>query len=73
MGAAGSLADFPCMVIRGISDYCDSHKNDKWQGYAAVSAAAYARQLFFHMPVDLATRVDKAASLYESHFIAISI
>jgi nucleoside phosphorylase len=26
--AAGALADFPCIVIRGISDYCDSHKND---------------------------------------------
>jgi nucleoside phosphorylase len=28
MEAAGALADFPCTVIRGISDYCDSHKND---------------------------------------------
>jgi nucleoside phosphorylase len=52
MEAAGALADFPCMVIRGISDYCDSHKNDQWHGYAAAAAAAYARQLFFHMPVD---------------------
>ena len=48
--AAGALTDFPCMVIRGISDYCDSHKNDLWQGFAATTAAAYARQLFFHMP-----------------------
>ena len=52
MEAAGALADFPCIVIRGISDYCDSHKNDQWHGYAAVAAAAYARQLFFHMPID---------------------
>lgn len=50
--AAGALTDFPCMVIRGISDYCDSHKNDVWQGYAAATAAAYARQLFFHMPTE---------------------
>jgi nucleoside phosphorylase len=50
--AAGALADFPCIVIRGISDYCDSHKNDQWHGYAAAAAAAYARQLFFHMPID---------------------
>jgi nucleoside phosphorylase len=28
MEAAVALADFPCMVIRGISDYCDLHKND---------------------------------------------
>lgn len=52
MEAAGAMTDFPCLVIRGIADYCDSHKNDKWHGYAAAVAAAYARQLFFHMPVD---------------------
>jgi nucleoside phosphorylase len=50
--AAGALADFPCLVIRGISDYCDSHKDDQWHGYAAAAAAAYSRQLFFHMPID---------------------
>jgi nucleoside phosphorylase len=52
MEAAGALADFPCIVVRGISDYCDSHKNDQWHGYAAAAAAAYGRQLFFHMPID---------------------
>lgn len=52
MEAAGALADFPCLVVRGVSDYADSHKNDRWQGYAAATAAAYARELFFHMPVD---------------------
>ncbi|KAK9850852.1 hypothetical protein MYU51_011447 [Penicillium brevicompactum] len=52
MEAAGVLTDLPCMVIRGISDYCDSHKNDEWHGYAAVTAAAYARQLFFHLPIE---------------------
>jgi nucleoside phosphorylase len=31
------------LVIRGICDYCDDMKNDVWQGYAAVAAAAYAR------------------------------
>lgn len=33
------------IVVRGICDYCDSRKNDVWQGYAAVAAAAYARAL----------------------------
>lgn len=28
------------IVIRGICDYADSHKNKKWQKYAAASAAA---------------------------------
>ena len=39
------MDDFPCLVIRGISDYADSHKNDHWQGYAAITAAAYAKEL----------------------------
>lgn len=52
MEAAGALEGFPCIVIRGISDYCDSHKNDQWHGYAAAAAAAYARQLFFHMSIN---------------------
>lgn len=52
MEAAGTLCDFPCLVVRGISDYADSHKVNQWQGFAAIAAAAYARQLFFHMPVD---------------------
>ncbi|KAF3076216.1 Nephrocystin-3 [Trichoderma lentiforme] len=51
--AAGALTDFPCLVIRGISDYCDSHKNDNWHGFAASAAAAYARRLFFHMSTEL--------------------
>ncbi|KAI5206737.1 ankyrin repeat protein [Aureobasidium subglaciale] len=52
MEAAGAMNDFPCLVVRGISDYCDSHKNDRWHGYAAAVAAAYARELFSHMPLD---------------------
>lgn len=39
MEAAG-LADLGYMVFRGICDYADSHKNKKWQEYAAGSAAA---------------------------------
>lgn len=53
MEAAGVLTDFPCMVIRGISDYSDSHKNDLWQGYAAATAAAYARALFSYIPINV--------------------
>jgi len=32
-------------IVRGICDYCDEKKNDIWQGYAAVVAAAYTRAL----------------------------
>lgn len=49
MEAAG-LDAFPSLTIRGISDYCDTHKNDAWHNYAAVSAAAYARELLSVIP-----------------------
>lgn len=45
MEAAGIITVFPCLVIRGISDYADSHKNDQWQDYAALTAAACAREI----------------------------
>ncbi|RYP12846.1 hypothetical protein DL767_011071 [Monosporascus sp. MG133] len=45
MEAAGLMNHFPCLVIRGICDYSDTHKNVVWQGYAAMTAAAYARDL----------------------------
>jgi len=38
------------LVVRGICDYCDGNKNDLWQGYAAVVAAAYTRALLESMP-----------------------
>ncbi|CAH0046062.1 unnamed protein product [Clonostachys solani] len=45
MEAAGLMSQFPCLVIRGICDYSDSHKNKEWQGYAAMVAAAYVKDL----------------------------
>jgi nucleoside phosphorylase len=45
MEAAGLMDNFPCLVIRGICDYADSHKNKQWQGYAAATAAGYAKEL----------------------------
>ncbi|KAK8009152.1 hypothetical protein PG991_011703 [Apiospora marii] len=41
MEAAGVDASGRCLVIRGISDYADSHKNDIWRTYAAGQAAVF--------------------------------
>lgn len=41
---------FPCVVICGICDYVDSHKNKLWQEYASVVAAAYAKELLGVIP-----------------------
>ncbi|KAF2395501.1 Pfs domain protein [Trichodelitschia bisporula] len=45
MEAAGLMNHFPCLVIRGISDYSDSHKSDDWQKYAAATAASCAKEI----------------------------
>jgi nucleoside phosphorylase len=67
MEAAGLMNSFPCLVIRGISDYADSHKNKSWQGYAAATAAAYTREILFNMPIDdvLTTHTVKKTICFE--------
>jgi nucleoside phosphorylase len=50
MEAAGLMNQFPCLVIRGICDYSDTHKNKEWQGYAAMAAAAYAKNILCRIP-----------------------
>ncbi|KAF9638105.1 Ankyrin-3 [Lasiodiplodia theobromae] len=52
MEAAGVMNNFPCLVIRGICDYSDSHKNDVWHNYAALVAAAFAKELLRNMARD---------------------
>ncbi|KAF3159861.1 hypothetical protein TWF106_001393 [Orbilia oligospora] len=49
MEAAGLMNNLPCLVVRGICDYSDSHKNDDWHNYAALTAAAYARELLYNV------------------------
>ncbi|EAW19678.1 uncharacterized protein NFIA_027520 [Aspergillus fischeri NRRL 181] len=51
MEAAGIMDQLPCLVIRGICDYCDSHKSNEWQKYAALTAAAYSKALLSIVPL----------------------
>jgi len=50
MEAAGLMNNFPCLAVRGICDYADSHKNKTWQSYAAGAAAAYAKEVLLVIP-----------------------
>ena len=53
MESAGLRSNkFPCLAIRGMCDYADSHKNDEWHGYAAAVAAVYAKKLLEIVPAD---------------------
>ncbi|KAK6513278.1 hypothetical protein TWF506_009437 [Arthrobotrys conoides] len=45
MEAAGVWDYLPCILIKGVSDYADSHKNGRWQEYAAIAAAACAKAI----------------------------
>ncbi|KAH8723511.1 hypothetical protein GQ44DRAFT_828125 [Phaeosphaeriaceae sp. PMI808] len=50
MEGAGLMNSFPCLVIRGICDYADSHKNDHWQPFAAATAASFAKEVLSVLP-----------------------
>ncbi|KAJ1328910.1 ankyrin repeat domain-containing protein 50 [Microdochium nivale] len=50
MEAAGIMDELPCLVIRGICDYADTHKHDGWHYYAAAAAAAYCKAVLRKIP-----------------------
>ncbi|KAE8386051.1 hypothetical protein BDV23DRAFT_9169 [Aspergillus alliaceus] len=66
MEAAGLMLDFPCIVIRGICDYSDSHKNKEWQGYAALAAASYTKELLGYIPKGQVSQESLATDLCRS-------
>jgi ankyrin repeat protein/nucleoside phosphorylase len=48
MEGAGVWEVLPCVIIKGVCDYADSHKNKKWQDYAAATAASGAKAFLSH-------------------------
>jgi hypothetical protein len=62
MEAAG-LMNFPCLVLRGICDYADEHKNDDWQKYAAITAAAVAKELLLCVDVQAVQETQEISKL----------
>lgn len=79
MEAAGLMDILPCLPIRGICDYSDSHKNKEWQRYAAATAAAYARELLGVLPVaEAQTKVApapnsrKSSPVFPDHALVIT-
>ena len=64
MKAAGLMNQFPCLVIRGNCDYSDTYKNMEWQGYAAMAAAAYAKDLLCRIPPNKVEAESKISDLF---------
>jgi hypothetical protein len=70
------MNNFPCLVIRGICDYADSHKNKRWQAYAAAMAAACTKEILSVIPaanVARACTVNDLQSEYRLLVTAIAI
>lgn len=42
-----------CVIIKGVSDYSDSHKNNIWQNYAAATAASCAKAFLEVLPATI--------------------
>jgi nucleoside phosphorylase len=61
MEAAGLMDNFPCIVIRGICNYSDTHAHRNWQPYAAATAAAYVKELLGVIPPVQVKRMPIAA------------
>ncbi|PSN58709.1 purine and uridine phosphorylase [Corynespora cassiicola Philippines] len=68
MEAAGVMQEYPCVVVRGICDYADSHKNKGWQNYAAATAAACAKVMLSKIPaVKIGGRAGPTSELHFSN------
>ena len=50
MEGAGVWEELPCLIVKGVCDYADSHKNKKWQDYAAAVAAATVKAILVLYP-----------------------
>ncbi|KAK6507674.1 hypothetical protein TWF481_006097 [Arthrobotrys musiformis] len=50
MEGAGVWENLSCIVIKGVCDYADSHKNKKWQNFAAATAACATKALLEKYP-----------------------
>ncbi|KGO36599.1 hypothetical protein PEX1_044240 [Penicillium expansum] len=68
MEAGGLMNTFPCLVIRGICDYSDSHKNKGWQGHAAMVAAAYARDVLQRIQLSRVEAEERISQVISDHF-----
>lgn len=45
MEGAGVWEELPCIVVKGVCDYADCHKNKKWQDFAAATAASASKAI----------------------------
>lgn len=59
----GLPTGFPSLLIKGICDYSDDHRYGRWQKFAALSAAAFARELLGFVSVTDVERLPRIREL----------
>ncbi|KAL7897419.1 hypothetical protein HDV64DRAFT_43406 [Trichoderma sp. TUCIM 5745] len=47
---SGLWDEFPCIIVKGVCHYADSHQNKDWQNFAAATAASVVKGLIEHYP-----------------------
>ncbi|GKZ18513.1 hypothetical protein AbraIFM66951_003393 [Aspergillus brasiliensis] len=68
MEGAGIADVIPCLVVRGICDYADTHKQDGWHHYAAAVAAAYCKSILLKIDaLEVGASNDMGLSLSEQY------
>ncbi|KAG7284432.1 hypothetical protein NEMBOFW57_010805 [Staphylotrichum longicolle] len=60
---AGVWDEIPCIVIKGICNYADSHDSKAWQSFAAATAAAVAKALLERYT---RTEIRRSPSIHET-------
>ncbi|KAL4882384.1 hypothetical protein BJY04DRAFT_186980 [Aspergillus karnatakaensis] len=52
-----------CLIVKGVCDYADSHKNKLWQGYAAATGAAAAKAVLSYWEPPSETKKSRGLSM----------
>lgn len=64
MEGAGVWDNLPCIIIKGVCDYTDSHKNKAWQNYASATAACCTKAFLKNWTTGLQQQRRKLISAY---------
>lgn len=62
MEGAGLWDECPCIVVKGICDYADSHKNKIWQPFAAATAAAAVKAILARYNIEDHTQLSTSSA-----------
>ncbi|EEU38844.1 uncharacterized protein NECHADRAFT_11175, partial [Fusarium vanettenii 77-13-4] len=73
MEAAGIMDELPCLVVRGICDYADTHKQDGWHYYAAAVAAAYGKAVLLKVDGQDVEETRSMRETMENHTVLADI